>query len=543
MKEVIKYIYYGSEFGSIVKSWNNELWFNMEHYWIVLRLSSLGCLNINNDDIPRTIVEPTFESLLNIKRDDIESVTILSGEYIPDDEEDADMYKHCRPSTYITAEIFKQINIDFPCAILSSKTEFYCVEECTMCSEVWEYGSVFTIGKDYWDNIELYKHFTKLFEKASMIDAPQFYHTPNRPKDSYEIKVLSSNTKARRLGYLKIILDMFKSYPKISITHINAKFEEFAGKYRDFLLCYKNNKGEVVRTKTGNSAKPYIELAEQLGLIHKIVGYYTLGKDGKVYNEIRKHLSLNDQNPFILNDFDVVFFIELLLKEDYLYLYTIITLTHKIDNISYKFMQLNFQAALLEQCELYIEDAKSHQSFDKIQSIKNRIHRIQNWKKPDVYMEHILMPRLNWLYDMEFICLNEDLSFYLTRKGRYLCYNLSLWNDINFKKVVSPIWFLDNFFMQIMDTILGLRGNKFTVVDYPTIKKYIDNSFLLFKTLAPNRVTFSQMSKFVRNMLYFKDNKLIESEDIKSIFGELDFFEYIYKYQKQYEDGYVQKKQ
>ena len=516
MKEVIKYIYYGSEFGSIVKSWNNELWFNMDHYWIVLRLSSLGCLNINNDDIPKTIVEPTFESLLNIKRDDIESVTILSGEYIPDDEEDADMYKHCRPNTYITAEIFKQINIDFPCAILSSKTEFYCVEECTMCPEVWEYGSVFTIGKDYWDNIELYKHFTKLFEKASMIDAPQFYHTSNRPKDSYEIKVLSSNTKARRLGYLKIILDMFKSYPKISITHINAKFEEFAGKYRDFLLCYKNNKGEVVRTKTGNSAKPYIELAEQLGLIHKIVGYYTLGKDGKVYNEI--------------------------MKEDFLYLYTIITLTHKIDNISYKFMQLNFQTALLEQCELYIEDAKSHQSFDKIQSIKNRIHRIQNWKKPDVYMEHILMPRLNWLYDMEFICLNEDLSFYLTRKGRYLCYNLSLWNDINFKKVVSPIWFLDNFFMQIMDTILGLRGNKFTVVDYPTIKKYIDNSFLLFKTLAPNRVTFSQMSKFVRNMLYFKDNKLIESEDIKNIFGELDFFEYIYKYQKQYEDGYVQKK-
>ncbi len=52
MKEVIKYIYYGREFGSIVKSWNNELWFNMDHYWIVLRLSSLLCLNINNDDIP-----------------------------------------------------------------------------------------------------------------------------------------------------------------------------------------------------------------------------------------------------------------------------------------------------------------------------------------------------------------------------------------------------------------------------------------------------------------------------------------------------------
>ena len=32
-------------------------------------------------------------------------------------------------------------------------------------------------------------------------------------------------------------------------------------------------------------------------------------------------------------------------------------------------------------------------------------------------------------------------------------------------------------------------------------------------------------------------------KDIKKIFDEPDFSEYIYKYQKQYEDGYVQKKQ
>lgn len=332
MEEVIKYIYF-ENFGSIVKSCDNELWFKMDYYWVVFRLSSLSCLNINNDEILNSIKQLTFESLLSIRKDVIESVTILSGEYIPDTEEDISM--HYRPCTYITEEIFRLINIDFPCAILSSKTYFYCVEESTMCPEVWEYGSVFIIGKDYWDNIKLYKHFTKLFEKASMIGIPLFYHTPNRPKDSYEIKVLPSNTKTRRLGYLKIILEMFKIYPKISITHINARFEEFASNYRNFLFCYKNNKGEVIRTKTGNSAKPYIELAEQLGLIHKTVGYYTLGKDGRVYNEIRQHLTFNDQNPFMLNDFDVVFFIELLLKEDYLYLYTIITLTHKINNSSF----------------------------------------------------------------------------------------------------------------------------------------------------------------------------------------------------------------
>lgn len=539
MKDVIKYLY-GE---SMIKVYHNELWFNMENYWVVLKLSSMRCLNLNEDDTPYTIEELSFENLSKIKLKTIESITIRAGEYIPYDETETDMHKHYRPYTYITAELSKRINLDFPLAIISSNVGYYCVNECFMCQDVWEYGLSLIVSKEYWNNIEFYRYCTFLFEKVHLIEVPMFYHTPYEPKDNYEIKILSSNTKARRLGYLKIILDMFKVYPKVSVVKINAKLEEFASQYKDCLYCYKNNKGEVVRTKTGNSAKPYIELAERLGLIHKTVGYYSLGKIGRVYNEAQHHLYQNNQNPFVLNDFDVIFFMELLLKEDYLYLYTIITLTHNIANISYNYIRSNFKTALLKQCERYMENAKADQSFDKSQSIRNWAQRIHNWKKPEVYMEHVLMPRLNWLYDMDIISLNEDLSFNLTAKGKCLCYNLFTWNDINFGEVVSPIWFMDNYFMQIMDMILSLRGTKFTPTDYPKIKEYIDIAFSLFKTLAPNRVTFSQMSKYIRYMLCFKDNKMIESEDIKGLFAGPDFLEYLYRYQKQYGDGYVQKKQ
>ena len=539
MEEAIKYIYEDSD-DLIVKAHKNELWFNMGNYEVVIRLLSLSCFNINENDMEYLINELAFENLLNIKKDNIESVTILYGEYIPEDEEEIVIDN---PFTYITAEVSRLINIDFPSAISSSRTEYYCVDECFMCSDVWEYGSRFILSKDYWDNVELYKHFTKLFEKASMIGITQFYHMSNRPKDNYEIKILPSNTKTRRLGYLKIILEMFKVYPKVSITHIDANFEDYASKYKGYLSDYKNNKGEVIRTKTGNSAKPYIELAEKLGLIHKTVGYYSLGKGGKVYNEIRQHLLQNNQNPFVLDDFDVIYFMELLLKEDFLYLHTIITLAHKIPNISYSYLKSNFKTVLLDQFDMYIENAKLYQTFDKLQSIRILGNRIYKWKKPDVYLEHILMPRLNWLFDMDIIVLNNDLSFDLTKRGRYLCYNISLWSDLNLRNVVSPIEFIDNYYMQMMDMILELYRNKFITSDYPYIKKYIDDSFVLFKTLAPNRVTLSQVLKYVKYMLCFTEKKLIESEDIKKIFDEPDFSEYIYKYQKQYEDGYVQKKQ
>ena len=94
MEEVIKYIYYGSEFGAIVKSNDNELWFNMDLYCIVLKLSSQSCLNLNNDDLPSSIGSLTIESLLNINCCDIESVTILSGKYIPSDEENMDQMNY-----------------------------------------------------------------------------------------------------------------------------------------------------------------------------------------------------------------------------------------------------------------------------------------------------------------------------------------------------------------------------------------------------------------------------------------------------------------
>ena len=113
MEEAIKYIYEDSD-DLIVKAHNNELWFNMGNYEVVIRLLYLSCFNINENDMEYLINELAFENLLNIKKDNIESVTILYGEYIPEDEEEIVIDN---PFPYITAEVSRLINIDFPSAI------------------------------------------------------------------------------------------------------------------------------------------------------------------------------------------------------------------------------------------------------------------------------------------------------------------------------------------------------------------------------------------------------------------------------------------
>ena len=63
MEEAIKYIYEDSD-DLIVKARNNELWFNMGNYEVIIRLLSLSCFNINENDMEYLINELAFENLL-----------------------------------------------------------------------------------------------------------------------------------------------------------------------------------------------------------------------------------------------------------------------------------------------------------------------------------------------------------------------------------------------------------------------------------------------------------------------------------------------
>lgn len=81
-----------------------------------------------------------------------------------------------------------------------------------------------------------------------------------------------------------------------------------------------------------------------------------------------------------------------------------------------------------------------------------------------------------------------------------------------------------------------------SLVNYDIIHKYLYSSFNLFKTLAPNRINFSQFVLYIKNMLFFKNNILLDEADLINIFGENKIPGYICKLQTQYKDGYIQKR-
>ena len=192
-------------------------------------------------------------------------------------------------------------------------------------------------------------------DDSPIFSIPKFYNSKKELKDSFELNILNSNTKIRRLGYLKILLKMFDEQTKIPVAKMNTKFEKYCQDYEDSRKAHKNTKGNVIVTKTGNSANPYIELALSLGLIHKAAGIYQIGKTGKVYNVLKNKIDNTNENPFEFSQFDTTFFLELLLKEDYWFLYAILEQAEITPNITYKTLKKDFKQILLKQISQFID--------------------------------------------------------------------------------------------------------------------------------------------------------------------------------------------
>lgn len=353
----------------------------------------------------------------------------------------------------------------------------------------------------------------------------------------YDIRHLTTNTKVRRLGYFKLILALFKETPLMLDKPFLKKIGDVATSHEEELLNYKNSKGIIKQTKTGGGAKPYVDVALGLNLITKVGNGYELGKVSRAYNAIQ----LASTSPFELDLMDKAFFLESILRYDYLYVYTLLEYAYTAQEPSYKDAKGVYQQMLLGNLRKIKEGANRVDSIKKF-SFQTVERRIREWKKPNVYLEHVLMPRLNWLYDLELLDLRDDLSFELTKKGERLFSAICGWRDISGVEVTDSSPYLDAFFMKVFEDVYGSRETVRAREDIDSyLTMYLEESFRMFKTFAPNRVTFSVFSNYAKWRLYQEIACAIDIDDIVRGFLKSNQDKYIFKFQKFYNDGYIQK--
>lgn len=375
---------------------------------------------------------------------------------------------------------------------------------------------------------------------------PEFYATFFRNsiniKDNKIVPIVSTNTKVRRLGYFKILSLFLKENKKVPVIAINKKFENYCLQYQVQLMDNQFKKGLISETRSGISAKPYIDIANDLDFLNKINNVFYTGKPFKVYQTIQTEFS-NTGNIFQLNNFDKIYFLECILRNDYFYFSNLLEILFIEEKITYSDLVKKNQNQLIK-CLGEYKKLNTFENRKALMNIDAILLRIKKWEKADVYLEHILMPRLNWMLDLDIVSGTNN-EYIITDVGSKLFQHLCIWNDINMNKIISSDAFLDRFMLHMYDDCYNnedITNPKKIDVVLDKMYQYIENSFEIFKTLAPNRVTASQAANYTKYKLYLNDKIKVGYQFILGKLSEKGQDKFIFKYQEQYQDGYIQKK-
>lgn len=341
---------------------------------------------------------------------------------------------------------------------------------------------------------------------------------------------INTQTKVRRMAYIKMIIAMFNKSDYYPSSLFNKKVELEAQKYNDDLLKYSNSRGIIKITQRGNSSKPYIETTLALKLLFTQNNMYKLSKYGKLFNVLDNELNIITDNYFQLLDYQKSFILFFILEKDGLYLQLLIDLIFHKKQTTIKELKEVFQKYLIEQLQSNIDNPNIPNKLKNEIILKMR--RVQNWENPQRYLEHIIEPRVNWLLDLDILDRDDFIKnrLLLSKQGLVIVNKLNSSFDIctDFFNLINQMY---------LTNTIGIDENNFELID-----NYIDKSFFLFKTIAPNRVTASQAILYTCYMMLFKERIIVNFCTIKNYLSSKDNTKFIFDWYKTEQDGSIRRK-
>jgi len=178
-----------------------------------------------------------------------------------------------------------------------------------------------------------------------------------------------------------------------------------------------------------------------------------------------------------------------------------------------------------------------------VREITTKLNRIKEWKNPEKYLEHIIEPRINWLLDLDVLDKDsfQDNIISLSEKGLMLYDTLNSYYDIFLEKYLISEHLLCFDFFDMISELYELDAEPINN-DYSLINQYINESFSLFKTLAPNRVTASQAILYTCYMMLFKEKKIVNFCTIKNYLSSKENISFIFDWYKTENDGSLRRK-
>lgn len=547
MLEILKYLNQKCNYSSVFR--NNRIFFEFHDFEIVFEITTIE--NFDYENFQTDLGEKwKFEELLD-SIEQFDNIFISKTEYLgnrKDIEYGQEPFSICQ----ILFEIVSKLKDEYTDLFSDySLNKNYGLDgsDGSFCSLDENYCLQLDITPKYYDKIEVYKSIIKCLDEIEGCIIPKFYwpfYQKNKSIHERSLSILTTSTKVRRLGYFKVLSYFLEERNKIPKRNINRKFEDFVSQYELELKKYSNSKGLIKQTKTGISAKPYLDFSKDIGFLSELNNIFVRGKDFKVYQVIRYRIE-NHSNLFALDKFDKMYFLEQLLLKDFFFISILLEIVYINQNSNYLLIKDQFQDCVLNRLDEIISKSSGLYAANINRELREVSRRIKKWEKPESYLEHVIMPRLNWLYDLGILDMDAKLNVILTQQGVRLFYNICFWNDLNSNWIFDSQDFLKLFYVHLFNDVYSeKRESLANKLDREQINQkilvYLNESFFHFKTLAPNRVTGSAAITYTKFLLYLFDDVKVGHKYIENYLSGEKNVNFIYKFQKQYNDGYIQKK-
>lgn len=429
-------------------------------------------------------------------------------------------------------------------------------DDSMYCDADGNYQYEIDLSAEFFTQLPLFKHV----HENVVIDKPE-RSTPPKPYWPYyqrrkelsrseaRFQIVSLNTEVRRLGYFKVIAELAERRGKLPVRVAPRLLEEAAIQYDIPLLSHINTKGRISSSRTSSSATHYLDAARQIGVIRTMAGAIQLTKSAKVYMSLRGQAKAHKeppeqlQNGFAFDSLDRLFFLDSILRHDYEAFSVLMDLICAEGVQSATDVRSLYQLRLLQT----LRDAMKEVSAKYTKQYREAslvVSRIEKWKKPEVYTEHVVMPRLNWLTDLGLVDLDASNGVKPTAAGSALYEHMNQWNDIDMRRVTDAAPFLDEFITYVVGTIYSSSKKPLPLVSrsehISLFEQYLTDSFQHFKTLAPNRVTASQAMQYAQFKAWLDHGIPFGRSAILGYLEAEGASTFVYRYHPRYNDGYIQ---
>ena len=286
----------------------------------------------------------------------------------------------------------------------------------------------------------------------------------------------------------------------------------------DLLAYDENMRGRITSTRNNSAGMRYIDFAVGLGLVTQTTDLYRCTRYGWVAREIalERNLSLN---AFIPSKAEKLLFLYLLIERDADVLLTIMQMIHTRRANRLAPLQKGFKQHYLLRIQQKIQSVADERAQRLLLDRRREIERWGERGSPERYAEHIVPPRLHWLYDLGLIEIRRFRTniFYLSEVGKSFYLGLPRLQNTNTADVSSD-WIKGNLIETackalFQDTSFQLIRSNGSLADI--IKEYLREAFKVFRTGSIPKVSLYPA-------LLFLSLKLAATEGILANISDLE---------------------